>query len=40
VPELEKEEVDFVCLNFATAWWAIQELWVQQYKRVKLLINA
>jgi 2,3-bisphosphoglycerate-independent phosphoglycerate mutase len=26
VPELEKEEVDFVCLNFATAWWAIQEL--------------
>jgi bisphosphoglycerate-independent phosphoglycerate mutase (AlkP superfamily) len=21
VPELEKEEVDFVCLNFATAWW-------------------
>jgi 2,3-bisphosphoglycerate-independent phosphoglycerate mutase len=27
VPELEKEEVDFVCLNFTTAiWWAIQEL--------------
>jgi 2,3-bisphosphoglycerate-independent phosphoglycerate mutase len=24
----EKEEVDFVCLNFATTaiWWAIQEL--------------
>jgi hypothetical protein len=38
----EKEEVDFVCLNFATTaiWWAIQELWVQQYKRVKLLINV